>query len=322
MVISQSGYVRCEQCVIKKCDVRKPAKKKKQSGEKTVYKLVILWIITSCLLASTSTYLAFRCHLDASLIALTGNVLSRVNSFLYVSTWLCFFTGILGPILVAFVCVSLRPAFSVAITSIAFCCLVIPCVTLYTEVFIQVMRSMNVTSIQQLSSTGNLKVSPELTSILEQEMWMSLNNFTWNGNDDVSKAWDDVHLELQCCGVSGPDDWRSKRSAAGWICDDVVPEKCYKQYFERRKRLFDCKHIHNGGCFPKAMRIIEAALKHAFLRIFLAIIVMGAWTVLSISCALIWFYLRLKHAKPQQARRKSLSVPSAATMATLSIEES
>jgi hypothetical protein len=32
--------------------------------------------------------------------------------------------------------------------------------------------------------------------MLEQEMWISLRNFTWNGEDDTSKAWNKVHMEV------------------------------------------------------------------------------------------------------------------------------
>jgi hypothetical protein len=49
-------------------------------------------------------------------MTLTGQVLRRVNTLLYVGTWLCFFMGILGPIIIAFICVTFRPAVAVVLT--------------------------------------------------------------------------------------------------------------------------------------------------------------------------------------------------------------
>ena len=35
----------------------------------------------------------------------------------------------------------------------------------------------------------------------------TMDDYVPNGDDSITKAWDDIQREYECCGVDGPTDW-------------------------------------------------------------------------------------------------------------------
>ena len=79
---------------------------------------------------------------------------------------------------------------------------------------------------------------------------------TTNSDDPVTKAWDDIQKEYQCCGVEGPGDWvefgpypTGNQKVPASCCEGVENQQNCLQGIEQGTELV--------GCYTKFEDIIK-----------------------------------------------------------------
>ena len=80
----------------------------------------------------------------------------------------------------------------------------------------------------------------------------TMSDYTNNPEDPVTKAWDDIQEEYDCCGVDGPQDWLNPEFGAL----NQVPTSCC-DHEENQSLCRSENAVRVPGCYKKFEDIIS-----------------------------------------------------------------
>lgn len=85
----------------------------------------------------------------------------------------------------------------------------------------------------------------ELQETLDDHFNNTLKSF--NDSNDARLAWKKIQTELKCCGINGPDDWRSIYR------NETVPSSCCTEPKEKCTRSL----ARQDGCKSKLYALLD-----------------------------------------------------------------
>lgn len=105
---------------------------------------------------------------------------------------------------------------------------------------------------------------------LKEEIEENMNEFiaVYSGKSDVSTdhVFNVIMEEFECCGISGPDDWKTKTDNTKWVQTNVPDSCCVNMESECGWDYFTTAEservkVHSEGCFTKVVDSVQSNLE-------------------------------------------------------------
>lgn len=119
------------------------------------------------------------------------------------------------------------------------------------------------------------------------------------GASDDKLLWDRMHSKLRCCGINGPEDYRSQ-DAIPWSCCETASS------LENSSDSKGACMIHARGCYHVVINRTKSILLHIFL--------LALCTVLLQVCFIVCMTCYARACKDRVKRRKDIMIAAQALM--------
>ncbi|KAG9510319.1 Tetraspanin-6 [Fragariocoptes setiger] len=155
--------------------------------------------------------------------------------------------------------------------------------TLYSAIIIIVVSFIIISLIltYRLASQKPPATKPDRDSINK-----TVSSYDYANSDDVAtRAWDTIQTNLQCCGLTGPDDWTTYGK------NGMIPRSCCKTRTESSLPKFEyCSSSdYKVGCWETATDFLYSHLSDVRIMLYVVLI-------FSLSCVVsaLWVVRTLK----------------------------
>jgi len=134
---------------------------------------------------------------------------------------------------------------------------------------------------------GGIALAASGTQLVDLKTPLQETMSDYNSDDTVTKAWDDIQKEYQCCGVEGASDWITYGPDLG---NQKVPDSCCEGVENQQNCLqgIGQQGTELVGCYTKFEDIIKQneSLIYSIVSITLIALVVSAALAIMMWCAI------------------------------------
>lgn len=106
-------------------------------------------------------------------------------------------------------------------------------------------------SLELCAGISGYTMRGEVRKMVENRLNSTMEHYS--NNDDIRRSWDIMQHDLQCCGMTGPNNW----AQVGFL-DNSVPNSCCKEVPEGGMCDLNSIYMYQGGC----MQNLQSAIEH------------------------------------------------------------